>query len=70
LTHLWIPPTGEYIDDGAFANGTSLLSVEVPESLKHVRFVGHYEDDGDEAEEGDLCGYNSLVNVCLLPSHE
>eukprot|EP00526_Cylindrotheca_closterium_P009662 CAMPEP_0113638556 /NCGR_PEP_ID=MMETSP0017_2-20120614/20202_1 /TAXON_ID=2856 /ORGANISM="Cylindrotheca closterium" /LENGTH=419 /DNA_ID=CAMNT_0000549677 /DNA_START=234 /DNA_END=1490 /DNA_ORIENTATION=+ /assembly_acc=CAM_ASM_000147 len=69
LTHLWIPPTVEYIDNRAFAKCTSLLSVEVPESLKGVRFVGYWDDDEDEDEEG-LVGYNSLVNFFLPPSHK
>eukprot|EP00526_Cylindrotheca_closterium_P007820 CAMPEP_0113642502 /NCGR_PEP_ID=MMETSP0017_2-20120614/22329_1 /TAXON_ID=2856 /ORGANISM="Cylindrotheca closterium" /LENGTH=664 /DNA_ID=CAMNT_0000553931 /DNA_START=358 /DNA_END=2352 /DNA_ORIENTATION=+ /assembly_acc=CAM_ASM_000147 len=63
LTHLWIPPTVEYIDNRAFVECTSLLSVEVPETLKGVRFVGSSEIDDE------VCGYNSLVNFYLPPSH-
>lgn len=63
ITHLWIPPTVEYIDNGAFADCISLLSIEVPERLKQVRFVGRCPS------MGELCGYKSLVNLCLPPSN-
>eukprot|EP00526_Cylindrotheca_closterium_P024243 CAMPEP_0113642628 /NCGR_PEP_ID=MMETSP0017_2-20120614/22397_1 /TAXON_ID=2856 /ORGANISM="Cylindrotheca closterium" /LENGTH=144 /DNA_ID=CAMNT_0000554067 /DNA_START=199 /DNA_END=628 /DNA_ORIENTATION=+ /assembly_acc=CAM_ASM_000147 len=51
-----------------FLSAPSLLSVEVPESLKGVRFVGYW--DSDYYYEEGACGYNSLVNFCLPPSHE
>ncbi|CAJ1929101.1 unnamed protein product [Cylindrotheca closterium] len=61
LTHLWIPPTVECIKTGAFGKCSSLLSVELPESLNRVGFVGQYLS---------ISGYNSLVNFWLPTSHE
>lgn len=40
LTHLWIPPTVEAIDDDdAVVHCPSLVSVEVPESLNDLKLV-------------------------------
>ena len=70
LTHLWIPPTVKYVDKGAFGGCTSLISVEVPETVTRVVFIteDYDEDFGPTGER--LCGYQSLVNVYIPPSNQ
>ena len=69
LTHFWIPPTVEHIENGAFAGCSSLLSLEVSEAWKSLLFLdqdweGRHEYDDDD--EG--CGNDSLVNIYFPPS--
>jgi hypothetical protein len=65
LTHLWVPPTVECIGEFAFAGCTSLLSVEVAETLKRLPFVGRVH-----LIEDLTLVYESLVNIFIPPSQE